>query len=268
LKKRINYISEMKKLFILILSFIAAWTTGYGQYYNVDDDKVEVGIVEKLDKIIPLDLQFQDEDNQTVSLTSLIDKPTILSFIYFDCPGICPPLLAGISDVVDKLDMKLGEEYQLISISFNPKDYPKKAREKKLNYVQDIPEADRIHWKWLTGNEANIKTVTDSTGYRYKPQGLDFAHPSAIIILSPEGKITRYLYGLNFLPFDVKMALIEAQKGVSRPTINKILDICFAYDPGGRTYTLQITRIAGALLLLIALSVLVILLIKGRRKSA
>ena len=92
--------------------------------------------------------------------------------------------------------------------------------------------------------------------------------PSGIIVLSPQGKITRYLYGLNFLPFDAKMALIEAQKGVSQPTINKILDICFAYDPGSKTYSLQITRIVGGLLLFIALSVLIILLIKGRRKSA
>jgi len=258
----------MNKICFLILMLLAVSITASGQYYKVDEDKVEVGIVEYLDQIIPLDLEFQNEQDQTVSLASLIDKPTILSFIYFDCPGLCPPLLAGVSDVIDKLDMKLGDEYQVITISFNPKDFPEKAREKKLNYVQDIPEPDRIHWKWLTGDQANIKAITDSTGWRYKPQGVDFAHPSAIIILSPEGKITRYLYGLNYLPFDVKMALIEAQKGVSRPTINKILDICFAYDPGSRSYSLQITRVVGALLLLIAITVLIILLVKGRRKSA
>lgn len=258
----------MKKLSLLILTLLAFWTTVSGQYYNVDEDKIEVGIIEKLDKIIPLELEFKNEDNQTVSLASLIDKPTILSFVYFDCPGLCPPLLAGVSDVIDKLDMKLGDEYQVITISFNPKDFPEKAKKKKLNYVQDIPEADRVHWKWLTGDQENIKMVTDSAGWRFKPQGLDFAHPSAIIILSPQGKVTRYLYGLNYLPFDVKMALIEAQKGVSRPTINKILDICFAYDPGSKTYSLQITRVVGALLLLIAITVLIILLIKGRRKSA
>jgi len=258
----------MDKTWFLIFIWLTVSFTASGQYYKVDEDKVEVGIIEHLDQIIPLGLEFQNEQDQTVSLASLIDKPTILSFVYFDCPGLCPPLLAGVSDAVDKLDMKLGEEYQVITISFNPKDFPEKAREKKLNYVQDIPETDRVHWKWLTGNQANIKAITDSTGWRYKPQGVDFAHPSAIIILSPKGKITRYLYGLNYLPFDVKMALIEAQKGVSRPTINKILDICFAYDPGSRTYSLQITRVVGALLLLIAITVLIILLIKGRRKSA
>ena len=169
------------------------------QYYNVADNEVEVGIVEKLDQTIPLNLQFQNEDDQTITLGELIDKPTILSFVYFDCPGLCPPLLAGVSDVIDKLDMKLGEDYQCITISFNPKDSPQKAREKKQNYVQYIPESDRQYWTWLTGTQDNIKIITDSVGWRYKPQGVDFAHPSAIIILSPQGKITRYLYGFNYL---------------------------------------------------------------------
>jgi protein SCO1/2 len=254
-------------LFVISISLIPGFSAN-AQYYNVADDEVEVGIVEKLDKIIPLDLKFQNEEDVTVTLGELIDKPTILSFVYFDCPGLCPPLLAGVSDVIDKLDMKLGEDYQCITISFNPKDSPQKAREKKLNYVQDIPEGDRQYWTWLTGTQDNIKTITDSVGWRFKPQGVDFAHPSAIIIISPQGKITRYLYGLNYLPFDVKMALIEAQKGLSRPTINKILEVCFAYDPGSRTYTLQITRVVGAMMILAALIVLIVLIVKGRRKSA
>lgn len=256
----------MKRLFILILVGMQALAAG-AQNYNVADDQIEVGIVEKLDDIVPLELKFQDENDNTVSLGSLIDKPTFLCFVYFECPGLCPPLLAGVSDLIDKLDMKLGEEYQVITISFNPKDSPVKAREKKANYVTQIPEDDRKHWFWLTGDQDNITTVTESAGYRYKPQGVDFAHPSGIIALSPEGKITRYLYGLNFLPFDAKMALIEAQEGISRPAINKILDICFAYDPASRTYSLQITRIVGALLIIVAITILIVLLVKGRRKT-
>lgn len=256
----------MKARFILIL-FCSVALASYAQYYDVAEDKVEIGIVEKLDQQIPLELKFQNENDETVSLGELIDKPTILCFVYFECPGLCPPLLAGVSDLIDKLDMQLGIDYQVITISFNPKDSPVKAREKKSNYVTEIPEADRKHWIWLTGEQENITTATESVGYRYKPQGVDFAHPSAIIALSPEGKITRYLYGLNYLPFDAKMALIEAQKGISRPTINKILDICFAYDPGSRTYSLQITRIVGAMLIIAAVIVLIVLIAKGRRKT-
>jgi len=96
---------------------------------------------------------------------------------------------------------------------------------------------------------------------------MGFAHPSAIYIISPKGKITRYLYGLTYLPFDVKMAIIESEKGLARPTISKIMDICFSYNPGSRTYTLQVTRIVGILTIFIALCILGILFFKGRRKS-
>jgi protein SCO1/2 len=232
----------------------------------VNPDDIEVGFVEKLGETIPLNLQFLNERNDTVTLGQLIDKPTILSFVYFDCPGLCSPLMSGISDAVDKLDMKLGTDYQLITISFNTSDTPEKALIKKENFVQNIKGEDRKHWMYLTGWQENITAITDALGFRYKPQGVDFAHPSGIMVISPSGKITRYLYGLTFLPFDVKMAIIESQKEIARPTINKVLELCFSYDPAGRTYTLQITRIVGAFLIFGALIVLVVLLVKGRRK--
>lgn len=230
-------------------------------------DDIDVGIKEQLGETIPLDLTFYNEQNDTITLASLIDKPTILSFVYFDCPGLCSPLLTGVSEAVDHTDLDLGTDYEIITISFNTKDTPEKANIKKQNFVQKIGEEQQKHWHYLTGEEENIKAITDAVGYAYKPQGLDFAHPSAIIMLSPEGKITRYLYGLNYLPFDIKMAAIEAQKGLPQPSINKFLEVCFAYDPAGRTYTLQITRIVGALSIIIALTILTVLLIKGRKKS-
>lgn len=247
-------------LLLFGLQFVGAQTT-------IDEDLVEVGIVEKLGDLIPLDLKFLNEANDSVSLGELIDKPTILSFVYFDCPGLCSPLLTGISEVVEKLDMTLGEEYQVITISFNTKDTPEKAIIKKNNFVQKIGEENRRHWIYLTGSQENILEITASVGFKYKPQGLDFAHPSAIILLSPQGKITRYLYGINFLPFDVKMAVIEAQQGIERPTINKILEYCFAYDPNGRTYTLQVTRIVGSFMLFILLLGFLVLVIRKRRKK-
>ena len=135
------------------------------------------------------------------------------------------------------LILHLGKDYQIITISFNTKDTPEKAREKKVNFVQKISKENQKYWIYLTGIQENINTITDAVGFKYKAQGLDFAHASAIMVLSPQGKITRYLYGLTFLPFDVKMAIIEAQKGIARPTINKVLEYCFAYNPGSKTYT-------------------------------
>ena len=233
---------------------------------NLPAKTVEIGIVERLGDTIPMNLWFLNETSDTVTLGELVNKPTILFFVYFDCPNLCSPLMDGVADMVSKLDLSLGTDFQIITISFNTKDTPEKAREKKVNFVQKISKENQKHWFYLTGEQNNINAITEAVGYKYKAQGLDFAHASAIMVLSPQGKITRYLYGLTYLPFDVKMAIIEAQKGIARPTINKVLDYCFAYNPGSKTYTLQITRIIGFLTLFLAVIVLITLLIRRRKK--
>jgi len=258
----------MKKIiFGLLLNLtafgIAAQDAAKPGLFNKD---IEIGIVEHLGDTIPLDLWFFNENNDTVTLRQLIDMPTVMCFVYFDCPNLCSPLMDGISDVVSKLDLNLGTDYKLITISFNTKDTPEKAREKKVNFVQRISKENQKYWFYLTGTQENIAAITEAIGYKYKAQGLDFAHASAIYVLSPAGKITRYLYGLTFLPFDLKMAIIEAQKGIPRPTINRILEYCFAYNPGSQTYTLQVTRILGAIILFIALIIFAVLILKRRKK--
>jgi len=257
----------LKNLFVvLVLSLITVCTT-FSQFDFSDDKDVDVGVIEKLDEFIPNGISFANEAGDTVLLSELINKPTILVFVYFNCPGMCDPILHSVSEVIGNLDMTLGEEYQVITISFNHRDDHIKAVEKKNNFVQNIDPDKRTRWKWLTGDQENIKKVTDAAGYKFKSAGLDFVHPACIMVLSPESKITRYLYGLTYLPFDVKMAIIEAQKGIARPTINKLLTYCFAYDPTSKTYTLQITRITGTIILLIAVIVFIVLLLKGRRKK-
>jgi len=256
----------MRSLCLLTLGLIGF--SVFGQVEPPKPLKVEIGIVEKLEQTIPLDLAFLNEAGDTVTLGQLIDKPTVLSFFYCDCPSICGPFQVGIADVIAKVDMTLGTDYQVILISFNALDDPVKAAEKKKNYVQEIPENQRYAWYYLTGSQENIDLITEAVGYYYKPTGLDFAHPSALVIVSPKGKITRYLFGISFLPFDLKMALIEAQKGQSRPAINKVLEYCFSYNETSRSYTLQITRIVATITLLIALSVFLVLILRKRKKTA
>lgn len=252
----------------MILACLVTGFPVFGQNELPKPIQVEIGIVEQLGQTIPLDLQFVNETGDTVTLRQLIDKPTVLSFVYYDCPSICGPFQVGIAEVVAKVDATLGKDYQVILISFNPRDNPEKAREKKKNYVQEIPEAQQSSWHYLTGWQDNIKKITDAVGYHFKPTGLDFAHPSALIILSPQGKITRYLFGIKFLPFDLKMALIEAQKGQPRPTINKVLEYCFSYNETSHSYTLQITRIVATMTILIALGIFLVLILKKKRKTA
>ena len=256
------------KILLFLLSFFAFSLPSFSQEMVKSDilnKNIEVGIIEHLGDTIPLDLWFLNEANDTVTLRELINKPTVMLFVYFDCPNLCSPLMDGVADVISKADLQLGTDYQIITISFNTKDTPEKAREKKVNFVQKISKENQKHWIYLTGIQENINEITEATGYRYKAQGLDFAHASAIMVLSPQGKITRYLYGLTFLPFDLKMAIIEAQKGIARPTINRILEYCFAYNPASKTYSIQITRIIGTITIIIALIIFIVLMVKRRK---
>jgi protein SCO1 len=226
----------------------------------------EIGIFEQLGDTLPLDLTFQNEQDSTVVLGDLIDKPTVLSFVYFDCPGICSPLLVGVSDVIEKMDLELGKDYQVITISFNYRDTPEKAREKKKNFLNKHSERNPGAWKYLTGDSANIYKITKAAGFKFKEIGFDYIHAAAIIVVSPYGKITRYLYGITFLPLDLKMAIIESKKGLARPASNKILEYCYSYDPSGKRYTMDVLKVTGTLMLFIVLLFALVLFIRSKRK--
>ena len=253
------------KLFLLSFFLIAMQPS---PAFSQDGNPEEVGIVEHLDTIIPANITFNNEQGQPVQLKSLITKPTILSLVYYDCPGICPALLSGVSDVVEKMGLELGKDYQIITVSFNDLDTPDEAIEKKKNYLGKHSRDRADHWMYLTGDSANIYYLTHTVGYNFQRMGNDFMHPSCIMVLSPEGKVTRYLYGTSYLPFDVKMALIEAQKGQSRPTINRVLEYCFSYDPEGRKYTLQVTKISATVIIFFAALLFIILIIRSSRKKS
>jgi protein SCO1 len=253
----------------LTILIIACFVSGFCEHSaKAQDpaDTVQIGVVEHLDQVIPDGLSFRDENNNPVILKDMIKHPVILALIYFDCPGICPQLLAGVSNVVKNLDMQLGKDYQIIAVSFNPLDTPEKALDKKNSFLTDKSRPFGASWNYLTGDSANIYRLTNAVGYKFIHAGNDFMHPTCITILSPEGKITRYLYGTSYLTFDVKMALIEAQKGISRPTINRILDYCFSYDPAGRRYSLAVTKVSATIIIFIAVIFFISLLVRSSRK--
>ncbi|MCX6286253.1 MAG: SCO family protein [Bacteroidetes bacterium] len=227
----------------------------------------EVGVEEHLDSIIPPNLTFINEQSKPVRLGDLLTKPTILTLVYFDCPGLCSPLLDGVSEVVEKMGMELGKDYQIVTVSFNYKDTPEKAIQKKNTFLKKHSKSHSKDWFYLTGDSANIYALVRAVGFRFKQQGNDYIHPGVITIVSPKGKITRYLYGVTFLPFDVKMAIIEAGKEQSRPTINRVLQFCFSYDPEGRRYTLAVTKISATIIIFLALVLFLTLLVRSRKKK-
>lgn len=234
----------MKKLLLLPIVLISL--IGFSQPFTD-----MIGIDEKLGDTITLDLKFLNDKNEEVTLRDLIDKPTVIALVYFNCPGLCSPLQEGFADVILNTDLKLGVDYQAMTISFDFHDDPALASQKKANFVTKIPKETAEHWHYLTTDSASIVQLLNDVGYKIKVTGLDFIHPSALIVVSPEGKITRYLYGLRFLPFDLKMSVVEARKGLSRPTVNRVLEYCYSYDAEGKRYKLEVTKVVGALTLII-----------------
>jgi protein SCO1/2 len=214
-------------------------------------EKVPIGINEHLGEMIDLNYTFVDEKGNTVNLMQFVDRPTILNFVYYNCPGICTPLLAGLQEVIDRVDMEPGVDFKILTVSINKDETPELALKKKRNYMKGIKR--RIPdeaWLWMTADSANIAGITDEVGFNFRRTGDDFAHPAALIMLSPEGKIARYLYGITFNQFDLKMAIIEASEGRVGPTIAKVIKFCFSYDPEGRKYVFNFLKVAASAIIL------------------
>jgi protein SCO1/2 len=234
-----------------------------------NEEYIEIGVVEKLDQYIPMDAKLVNIDGDTVIIGDLIDKPTILNFVYYRCPGICSPLMDGLSKAMDGNDLVLGEDYQALTISFDPREGPFLAVKKKNNYLNLMEKKEEAEagWRFFTSDSASIVALTEAAGFRYKATGNDFIHSATLIILDPKGKITRYMNGIYFLPFELKMSLLEAAEGKSGPTINRVLQYCYSYDPEGQSYVLNITKVSATLILFFAAVLLLVLFFFRKRKT-
>lgn len=240
---------SIKNISLMILFIL------FNNVFAQDESKTpapEVGIYERLGETIPEGIILTNETGQQMDVKSLITKPTVFSLVYFRCPGICSPLLNGVSTVIDKTNLEPGKDYDLITISFDPTEDYKLAAGKKESYLENLDrKIPADSWRFLTGDSANIKKIADALGFKFQKQGNDYMHGASIMLVSPDGKIARYLYGVEYLPFDFKMAVTEASEGKVIPSINKIMKMCFSFDPEGRKYVLNVTRIAGGGILLL-----------------
>jgi protein SCO1 len=223
----------------------------------------DVGVTEKLGQQAALDLNLRDEEGKPINLRSIIDRPTILTLNYFRCGGICSPQLNGLAKAISHTNAVPGAEFRVITVSFDERDTPDIAAHKQQNYLRTVKRPiSPADWHFLTGDGATTRQLADSVGFRFKQVGSDFVHPGALMFLSPTGKITRYMYGTSYLPADLEMAVREAARGEAQPTINKWLEFCFSFDPKGRKYAFNVTRIAGALGLAAALVFVLGLVVK------
>ena len=236
--------------------------------------KIEIGVDEQLGKHIPLNITFKDETGNDVILKNLFTRPTVFAFVYYRCPGICTPLMTSVTDVVNKSDLKPAQDYNIIKLSMDELEKPDVAADKKRNYMKllqsNFPDSA---WHFLTGDSASIHKLSDAIGFYFKREGKDFIHSGALIFINKDGKICRYLFpgytdkgGFRILPFDFKMAITETSQGKIMPTIANVLQFCFSYDPEGKTYVLNLTRIFGAGIVLLA-AVFIVFVTKRQKKD-
>lgn len=228
----------------------SAVLAGAGIAADPADDQVSE-FAEHLGQFVPADIVLTDENGQPVRLGDFLDKPTILSLVYYNCPGICTPLLTEVADVLGKSSLDPTKQpFQLLTVSFEPTDDHVTAQAKRTNYLKQVgrPLPPQT-WRFFTGDAQNLRRLTEAVGFRYKRAGQEYVHPGGLIVLSPDGKIVRYLYGIEFLPFDFQMAVYEAAQGKVTPTTARLLRFCFSYDPEGRTYVFNLARVVGSVML-------------------
>lgn len=237
----------------------------------------EIGIDEKLGNKIETNIFFFDQDGNRVLFEELFADglPVVLSPVYFSCPRVCTFTTGGVLETLNGLEsLSLGKDFKLVSFSFNPEDKPELAKEKADKYVKSLIEnhVPNKNWHFLTGDSTNINKLTEEIGFKFKKDGEEYAHPTALIVLTPDAEISRYLYGIEHNPKDLKLALVEASDGNigNSRLLNKVLLFCYQFDPVGKKYALQalnVVKAGGALTLLFLCGFLAYFWIREKKGS-
>ena len=216
------------------------------------DDLKNVGIDQRLDQQLPLDLQFKDETGKTVKLGDYFQsgRPVILNLVYYTCPMLCGEELAGLSSALGVLRFTPGNEYEVVTVSINPDETPEVAAEKKRTYIDRMNErlekkTDGAGWHFLTGQQTGIQQLADAVGFHYKRDARtgQFIHSAAIMIATPQGKLAQYYYGVEFSPKDVRLGLIEASRNKIGNLVDQVTLYCYHYDPKSGRYGAAVTNI-------------------------
>jgi len=262
----VRHLASALLLLVVATTLVAGAGPAWAREYANDP---QPGIEENVGGVIPTDLTFKDENGLTVNLRELIQRPTMLTLVYFRCPSICSPLMHELAATIDKLDMRPGEDYDLITVSFDDREGPELARQAKKNLLSRMKrEMAPEHWRFLTGDAANITVLADTIGFRFRKDDKgDFVHAATVAFVDKDGRIGRYLGGLKLLPADVELAIVDTMEGRSRSIIQRIQKLCFAYDPEGKTYVFQVNRIVlFVTLLAVAIFLAFLLLRRPKRK--
>jgi len=266
-----------KTLAVALIATLAMKTGGAfaQQADTIPAQLEEVGVTEHLDAQLPFDLEFVDENGQTVTLGSYFDgeHPVILSLNYYRCPMLCGLQLNGLVAGLEEFAWTPGDQFRIVTVSINPLETPELAQAKKTNYLRryDRPEAAQ-GWSFLTGREPAIKKLASTVGfgYRYDPEQDEYAHPAALYVCTPDGRIARYLYGIEYPPKRLRLSLLEATEGTIGSPFDQVILYCYHYDPSNRRYApvaMNIMRLGGGLTASILGTSLVLLWFRDSRRA-
>ncbi len=268
----------MRRFTLLAPMLLAVFLTSQAAQAQLNREQPDalqnLGVEEHLGDYIPLDAKFATSNGDSVLLSDLLEegKPVLLNPLYYECPMLCGLVLDGTINVIEDLQWKPGKDFIVLSISIDPEEDAELAARSKQNYLNQMDSATKAGWYFLTGNKSQIDKVVEAVGFRYKEiEGTgEFAHSAAIMLLSPDGKITRYLYGVSYDEFNVRSALYEAADGKIGNTIDKVVMYCYQYDPDSGSYVpvaINIMKLGGLATLIILGIFLGSLWLREKRKK-
>lgn len=239
-------------------------------------DLQKVAFDQRLNAQIPLDLPFRDETGRTVMLGDYFrqQKPVILNLVYYDCPMLCGLILSGMAKSLRESGLVLGKDFEAVTVSFDPDEKPAQGAERRRGYLQSmgVPDAGRA-WPFLVGTAQASGALADAVGFHYAKDAAtgQWAHMAAIFVLGPDGTVSRYLYGIEFPPKDLRLAVVEAADGKVGTTLDRFLLTCYRYDPASRKYepyAMGIMRAGGALVLAALVALIGTLVWRERKTKA
>lgn len=207
----------------------------------------EITIEQKLNAQVPLNLTFRDETGREVQLREYFGKkPVLLTLVYYECPSLCGLVLQGLLKSLRVINYTPGDQFEIVTVSINPKETPQLAAAKKQNFLKEYGRLDAEKgWHFLTGDEPQIRKLADAVGFRYvyDPKSGQFAHAAGIMLLTPGGKVARYFYGIEYSPRDLRLGIMDASQGKVGSPVEKVILFCYQYDPTTGKYSLAIIRV-------------------------
>lgn len=269
----------MKSYFVLrvllaTLLFIAPLTPSFA-VEQPEDMADRVGVDQNLGQQIDLNLKFTDQDGRIVQLGDLVrpPSPTIIVPVYYKCPRLCGFLLSGVTTLLNSIDLKLGKDFRVVTVSFDPTEDSSLAADRAATYRSKITENqnDVSNWNFLVGSNENVSKLMQQLGFRYYKDGPDFAHGAVIVVVTPTGEISQYFFGVEFVPFDLRLALVEASKGSIGTVLDQVLLFCFRFDHLQGKYiwaVMALVRIVGILSLIGFVAIFYFIWRSGRGQSS